>query len=145
MTPEGEIKAEILSVFDVRRGFCGIRLWRQQTGKFRAAGGPIRCGISGMADLGGWKRQGVMGSDGRVRLVAQAIQIEVKVPGEDATEQQAEWIRVALAEGCLAGVVHSLDEALQLLGLKASAAAPRVRPRSPSSRGGMRRRQGTRT
>jgi hypothetical protein len=145
MTAEGCIKADILAIFDARHGFDGIRLWRQQSGVFRGAGGSVRAGIPGMADLGGWKRQRLMDSDGRVRLVAQAIQIEVKVPGEHATEQQAEWIRVALAEGCLAGVVHSLDEASQLLGLKAIAAAPRVPLRLPSSRGGTRQRQGTRT
>jgi hypothetical protein len=44
-----------------------------------------------------------------------SLYIEVKRPGEYATPEQRQYIDECIADGCLAGVAHSVREAIDLV------------------------------
>jgi hypothetical protein len=60
----------------------------------------------GYSDLSGHRR-----GDGK------AVYIECKMPGRKPTPEQIKFIEGARADGCIAGVVHSVAEAWELIGI----------------------------
>ena len=93
----------------------GISLHRNNVGVFKDPGKGkrwIRTGLCpGSSDLIGWRT--VEGKDGGA--VAQFIAIEVKMANRKPTHAQAEFLNQVAEAGGLAGCVHSVDEAIELL------------------------------
>lgn len=48
-------------------------------------------------------------------IAGRCVQLEVKVPGKEARKNQAYHLRKWRGAGCIAGVVHTLDDVLGLL------------------------------
>ena len=67
-------------------------------------GRPVRIGIPGQSDLCGHRP-----GDGR------AFYIEVKRPGEKPRENQKRFLRQMRDSGALAGVAHSVEEAVAVV------------------------------
>ena len=67
-------------------------------------GSIVRVGQHGEADIFGHRI-----SDGR------AIYIEVKLPGEHPREDQRKFLDAMTATGAIAGVAHSVEEALRII------------------------------
>lgn len=67
-------------------------------------GRPVRIGIPGQSDLCGHRP-----GDGR------AWYIEVKRPGEKPRENQERFLRQMRDSGALAGVAHSVEEAVEIV------------------------------
>ena len=67
-------------------------------------GGTVNIGHHGEADIHGHRC-----SDGR------AIYIEVKLPGEHPREDQKKFLRAMANTGAIAGVAHSVEEALAIV------------------------------
>lgn len=67
-------------------------------------GRPVRIGIPGQSDLCGHRL-----GDGR------AFYIEIKKPGEEPRENQERFLRQMCASGALAGVAHSVEEAVEIV------------------------------
>lgn len=85
---------------------AGHRMWRNNTGATQNADGQwIRYGVGGVggSDLIGGTRTG--------RIAA----IEVKLPRKRPTEEQAAFLAVVAGLGGVAGVAHSVEEALAIL------------------------------
>lgn len=66
-------------------------------------GRPVRIGIPGQSDLCGHR------PDGR------AFYIEVKKPGEKPRENQERFLRQMRDSGALAGIAHSVEEAVGIV------------------------------
>lgn len=66
-------------------------------------GGVVNIGHHGEADIWGHRW------DGR------AIYIEVKLPGEHPREDQKKFLEAMRATGAIAGVAHSVEEALSIV------------------------------
>jgi hypothetical protein len=82
---------------------------QDQRGKY------VRFGLSpGSPDLVGWKRirvtEDMVGQD-----LAVFTGIEIKVPGEKPREDQQRWLDTLAAAGGIAGVAHSIGEAVDIL------------------------------
>ncbi len=71
---------------------------------FTKYGGVVNIGHHGEADIFGHRR-----SDGR------AIYIEVKLPGEHPREDQKKFLEAMRNTGAIAGVAHSVEEALRIV------------------------------
>lgn len=67
-------------------------------------GGVVNIGHHGEADIWGHRC-----SDGR------AFYIEVKLPGEQPRDDQKKFLKAMTATGALAGVAHSIEEALSIV------------------------------
>lgn len=67
-------------------------------------GRPVRIGIPGQSDLCGHRP-----GDGR------SFYIEVKKPGENPRENQERFLRQMRDSGALAGVAHSVEEAVSVV------------------------------
>lgn len=67
-------------------------------------GRPVRIGIPGQSDLCGHRP-----GDGR------SFYIEVKRPGEEPRENQERFLRQMRDSGALAGVAHSVEEAVEIV------------------------------
>ena len=67
-------------------------------------GGVVNIGSHGEADIWGHRI-----SDGK------ALYIEVKLPGEHPREDQRKFLEAMSATGALAGVAHSVEEALNIV------------------------------
>lgn len=67
-------------------------------------GGIVNIGHHGESDITGHRR-----SDGR------AIYIEVKLPGEHPREDQKKFLQAMANTGAIAGVAHSVEEALDIV------------------------------
>ena len=67
-------------------------------------GGIVNIGHHGESDITGHRR-----SDGR------AIYIEVKLPGENPREDQEKFLQAMSNTGAIAGVAHSVEEALEIV------------------------------
>lgn len=109
---EGELVAEIRLALS--RG--DVRLLRNNVGVLRdVRGNYITYGLGvGTSDLVGWVSRVVTLSDIGKRL-AIFTACEVKAPHGRLTEEQAAFIRTVREAGGIAGVAHSVDEALTLL------------------------------
>lgn len=70
---------------------------------FDSNGGRVRIGFPGLSDLVGCTSEG--------RFFA----IEVKLPGEHPREDQKKFLNAMAATGALAGVAHSVEEALEIV------------------------------
>jgi VRR-NUC domain len=83
----------------------GHRVWRNNVGLlFDARGKAVRYGLAtGSADLIGITRQ-----EGRF------LSIEVKLPGRKPTRQQQRWRAMVIEMGGVAGVAHSVEEAVEI-------------------------------
>lgn len=79
---------------------CNSGLYYSEDGR------PVRCGEVGHSDLYGHKSNGL------------AFYIEVKLPGEDVVPggEQEKFINAMRKTGALAGVAHSIEEALKIVG-----------------------------
>jgi hypothetical protein len=64
----------------------------------------VNIGHHGEADIWGHRK-----SDGK------AIYIEVKLPGEHPREDQRKFLDAMTATGAIAGVAHSVEEALRII------------------------------
>lgn len=83
----------------------GIVLWRNNSGATKTQGGGfVRFGAVGSADL-----LGVLPPSGRL------VALEVKQPGKKPTPAQVAWLESVKAAGAVAGVVTSLEEAVELV------------------------------
>ena len=67
-------------------------------------GGIVNIGHHGESDITGHRR-----SDGR------AIYIEVKLPGEHPREDQKKFLQAMANTGAIAGVAHTVEEALEIV------------------------------
>ena len=67
-------------------------------------GGIVNIGHHGESDITGHRR-----SDGK------AIYIEVKLPGENPREDQKKFLQAMANTGAIAGVAHSVEEALDIV------------------------------
>lgn len=105
--PESRLQNEIrLAVSESLRD---VTLWRNHTGAFKnpKTGQWVRFGLCpGSADLVGIRLVGGIG-----RFVA----IEVKLPGEKPRADQVAFLDHVRQMGGIAGVVSSVEEALELL------------------------------
>jgi len=93
------------------------RLFRNNRGVYQdKAGNWITYGVgpNGASDLLGW-RQVVIRPEHIGATIAQFLAIEVKPPGEDATEDQEKFGNMVTAAGGLFGVAHSADEAEKII------------------------------
>lgn len=83
----------------------GIIVWRNNVGLAKFPNGSVvKYGLcNGSSDLIGISPNG--------RFIA----IEVKVPEEEPDSDQENFIKVILRNGGIAGVAHSVEEALQLV------------------------------
>ena len=80
-------------------------VFRRNTGLYYTRDGrPVQIGKHGQADL-----QGHRFSDGR------AFYIEVKMPGEEPRPDQKQFLAAMARTGALAGVAHSVEEAVQIV------------------------------
>ena len=70
---------------------------------FDSKGGRVTIGFPGLSDLIGCTPQG--------RFFA----VEVKLPGEHPREDQRKFLNAMAATGALAGVAHSVEEALEIV------------------------------
>jgi hypothetical protein len=84
-----------------------VVLWRNNTGTFRTeSGGMMRTGLCvGSADL-----IGILAPMGRF------LALEVKRPGEKPTKEQELFLELVRKSGGVAAVVHSVEEALAVVG-----------------------------
>jgi hypothetical protein len=82
-------------------GLCTV--WRNQSGRIQVRGGFMQLGPIGSPDVVGYAR------DGRF------VGIEVKLPGEKPTLAQSDWRERIEQAGGVAGVVHGVAEAIELL------------------------------
>lgn len=85
-----------------RRG-CFVQRTNSAT-LYTKDGRPVRIGISGQSDLCGHRP-----GDGR------AFYIEVKKPGEKPRENQERFLQAMRNTGALAGVAHSVEEAVEIV------------------------------
>lgn len=131
-TPEGEVLKAVLK-------FCstvpGLRLSRNSSGRMNAHGRNYSygCFVPGGPDLLGWydvaqrplprHMLGVSYLPGPPTAIFVAI--EVKAPGggdevhyTKTLLAQREFLKEAVAAGCIAGVVHSVEECAKLLGVE---------------------------
>ena len=94
---QNEIMAELCK--------AGCMVFRRNTGLYYTKDGrPVQIGQHGQADLSGHRP-----SDGR------AFYIEVKVPGEGPRDDQKKFLAAMKRTGAIAGVAHSVGEALSLV------------------------------
>lgn len=84
---------------------AGHRIFRNQVGQYKLADGRyIRSGLCvGSSDLIGFSRDGKF------------IALEIKQPGQHASAEQQKFIDAVNNAGGIAGVAHSVDEAMALL------------------------------
>lgn len=96
-----------------------VTLFRNNVGKLQDATGRwVTYGLCvGSADLIGWLKCHVhpIPFRGIPCEVARFVAIECKMPGKKPTADQAAWLALARAQGCVAGVVTSVAEAEALL------------------------------
>lgn len=85
-----------------RRG-CFVQRTNSAT-LYTKDGRPVRIGIPGQSDLCGHRP-----GDGR------AFYIEIKRPGEKSRENQERFLRQMRDSGALAGVAHSVEEAVEIV------------------------------
>jgi hypothetical protein len=80
-------------------GIPGVWVWRRNVGRR----GGVQFGKKGQADI-----------EGIVRPGGRRIELEVKIDAA-VTPEQVQWIEQMRAYGAIAGVVHSITEAIQLV------------------------------
>jgi hypothetical protein len=71
---------------------------------FTQYGGVVHIGNHGESDIMGHRKR-----DGR------ALYIEVKLPGENPRPDQKKFLEAMAATGAIAGVAHSVEEALRIV------------------------------
>lgn len=96
MKDETKLTHEIISALNQ---IPGVLCWRRNVGMK----GRVRFGKKGQADI-----------EGVVR--GRHLEIEVKIDTELSTEQN-DWLETMTKFGALAGMVHSIDEAISLISL----------------------------
>lgn len=120
---EKDIQAEILKLLHAR----GVVCWKAGSGGFRVTDTHgreryVKMGHTGVADIIGvlpWCTTDRMPSKTLCAStcgVGRFIAVEVKVPGKDATPEQASFLASVRAAGGLAFVAHSCDEVAKALG-----------------------------
>jgi hypothetical protein len=104
----------------IRQKLCGrrdVRVFRNNLGMARTDdGGAVRYGLCnpGGSDLIGWKKIQVT-PDMVGRTLAVFTAIEVKRPGNTASDHQKNFIEQVQLAGGLAGVAYSADEAEKII------------------------------
>ncbi len=95
-------------------GTC--RLFRNNTGTLRDQHGrPVQFGLcKGSADLIGWRTVTIT-PEMVGQQVAVFTSIEVKTPTGRIRQQQQQWLNAVQAAGGIAGVVRSVEDAMDLL------------------------------
>ena len=98
-------ETDIMRSIMVKLSQLGCICLRTNAGTFYTRDGrPVRIGIPGQSDLCGHRPV-----DGR------AWYIEVKKPGEKPRENQERFLRQMRDSGALAGVAHSVEEAVGIV------------------------------
>lgn len=95
---ETEIQRQILEALAL---IPGVYAWRNNTGAIQRMGRFVRFGITGQGDITG------------VLPGGRRLEIEVKVPKAEPSEEQVKFGARINAAGGLWFVAHSLEEALQ--------------------------------
>lgn len=99
--PETALQNEIMEALCQN----GNMVFRRNTGLYYTRDGrPVQIGKQGQADLSGHRFK-----DGR------AFYIEIKVPGERPRPDQQKFLDAMRRTGALAGVAHSVSEALRIV------------------------------
>lgn len=98
-------ETDIMRSIMVKLSELGCVCLRTNAGTFYTRDGrPVRIGIPGQSDLCGHRP-----GDGR------AFYIEVKRPGEKSRGNQERFLRQMRNSGALAGVAHSVEEAVEIV------------------------------
>ena len=101
MNPETKLQNQIIAALCANG--CVAR--NHTVGQFYTTyGGTVRVGQHGESDIMGHRI-----SDGR------ALYIEVKLPGEHPREDQKKFLEAMRRTNAIAGVAHSVEEALQII------------------------------
>ncbi len=101
MNKETVLQNEII----VRLCENGCHAWNHTVGVFLTKyGGTVRIGNHGEADIWGFRH-----ADGKMFF------IEVKLPGEKPRKDQRKFLETMQKAGAIAGVAHSIDEALEIV------------------------------
>ena len=123
--PESEIVSAILLACN---RLPGVRLFRLNSRVVRMPGQGgrdrlVRFGWLGASDIIGWRAECslCLGSgDGHIcrdgRSAAILIALEVKRPGGAPTSEQQSFLDLVRKDGGIAGCVHSVQEAMEVLG-----------------------------
>lgn len=99
--PETSLQNEIMAALCE----AGNMVFRRNTGLYYTRDGrPVQIGRHGQADLSGHRFR-----DGR------AWYIEIKQPGEQPRDDQKKFLAAMRRTGALAGVAHSVEEALEIV------------------------------
>jgi hypothetical protein len=103
---EQDIQSEVLKL----NSPPDLRLIRINSGSrsYRVKGAP-----AGTSDIIGWKKAAGNGWN----VIALFVALEVKKPGEKPTAKQEEFLESVRDAGGIAGVVTSVEEARELLGI----------------------------
>lgn len=100
--PETALQNEIMAALCKQ----GCMVFRRNTGLYYTKDGrPVQIGKQGQADLSGHRC-----ADGK------AWYIEVKMPGEEPRPDQRKFLEAMRRTGAIAGVAHSVDEAINIVG-----------------------------
>lgn len=98
---EQQIQQAILAALGARKD---LRIWRANTGvAYGDDGRQVRFGAPGQADISGILRGG------------RRLELEVKAPGGQPTQQQANFGAMVLAMGGVWAVVRSVEEAIAVV------------------------------
>lgn len=101
MNPETILQNRIIA--ELCKNGCVVR--NHTVGQFYTKyGGTVNVGHHGESDIMGHRI-----SDGK------ALYIEVKLPGEHPREDQKKFLKAMANTGAIAGVAHSVEEALSLV------------------------------
>lgn len=101
MNPETVLQNKIIAALCQN----GCVAFNHTVGQFYTKyGGTVNIGHHGEADIRGHRR-----SDGR------AFYIEVKLPGENPRPDQRKFLAAMTSSGAMAGVAHSVEEALEIV------------------------------
>lgn len=96
MSGEVQLTHDIIKALN---GIPGVWVWRRNVG----ARGRIKFGAKGQSDI-----EGILRPGGR------RIELEVKIDAK-VTPEQVQWIEQMRSYGAIAGVIHSISEAIDLL------------------------------
>ena len=115
---ESDLQAAVLQAVNL---IPGVVMWKSGAGAFRMTYKGktrfVRMGRKGVSDLVGWKRYPLASLSGLMTIYgwARFIALEVKRPGEKPTLEQQAFLDLVKRDGGVAGVVTSVEEAVELL------------------------------
>ena len=112
---ESDLQAAVLQAVNL---IPGVVMWKSGAGAFRMTYKGktrfVRMGRKGVTYLIGWRCAGV-DPQGNWCSIAQFICLEIKREGEHPTIEQQAFLDLVRRDGGIAGCVHSVSEAVELL------------------------------